>query len=122
VSKRKAFEPGTTVPGGRPVLDKLGQQMFDRKGRPAWYHAKPLTTVLHFRNAAGKRRAVEKAKALGVAFAHVNELIPLAEPRDLTRVPLYRGFSARFANEVRAKIRAKRPLLWPRKTALDIAA
>lgn len=109
------------MPGSRLILDDLGKPVFV-KGVPLWHLGKIATTEIHFKNAAAKRRVKAKAAAMGVGYRHVRELLPLAEPRDLVRVPTFRGFPARFANEVRAKIKAGRPFLWPRKKALAAAA
>lgn len=109
------------MPGSRLILDSDGKPLIVR-GVPVWHRPKPMSTEIHFKNAAAKRRVKAKAAAMGVEFRHVRELLPLAEPRDLVRVPVFRGFSARFATEVRAKIKAGRPFLWPRKKALAAAA
>lgn len=90
MSKRKAYEPDTSVPGG--------------------YGAKPIGHMIHFKTAAAKRRAQAAAAERGIAYSHVGELIPLAQPRDLVKVPVFRGFSARLANEIRFRLKYGRPL------------
>jgi hypothetical protein len=96
------------VPGSRRMLDEKNLPKFDEAGRPLWIKPKPIAHVLHFKSAAGKLRAratFNAKNAEGTAVMAVENLIVYADPKDVVRVPLYRGFDARLANQLRADIR-----------------
>lgn len=91
-----------------------------RKGDVIWVRPKPITHALHFKTMAGRRRAMDNfvkqaAEVLkdkgeqGMVFiAEPSNLILYADPKDIIRVPVYRGFEARYANLMRAHVRREK--------------
>lgn len=111
MSKRKAMVPSVFIPGARRVLDKLGKPVTDNRGRPIWQKAKPVEHTLHFKNEAAKRRAMQAAAERGTTVTCPEEAIPLANTRDLIKVPLYRGIESELANHIRYCMREKKPVV-----------
>src|SRR4051812_39847714 len=73
---------------------------------------KPLTHALHFRNHGARRRALanfEKQNASGnpgpVAFGNG---IAYANPKDIVKVPVRKGFDNDFATWMRAQVRREK--------------
>lgn len=117
MSTRKMFLPSTVIPGSRPRLDRKGQPVIaeqtikerpgsplsiQRKGEVEFIRPQPAGFALHFRNAAAKLRTAAHMASQGISGPAD---IKYAAPKDIVRVPLYRGLSARFANEVRGMMR-----------------
>lgn len=122
MSHHKQFLPGSFVLGSQPVLDKdkLGRTISKMEAKPtlmlanghvhgssllklvpAWTPGQTLGTVSHWRNEAARRRA--------------DGDMTKADKKDLVQVPMYRGISARFANELRAESkREKKRQMWAR--------
>lgn len=115
MSRHKQCVPMTYVLGASVVLDRNedsgrieavlaketmrnpghGDVPYVKRGDPMWRKPKPMLFVQHFKNEAARRRC--------------NGSIKDASPKDLKIVPLYRGCSMRFANEILAdKRRAAR--------------
>jgi hypothetical protein len=117
--------PETVIVNAKPQLDKLGmpitgivQPLKTAAGkfvgekpllaRPLFDMPPPLGTVSHWINAAAKLRCggdMSKAK-----------------PSELVQVPVYRGTSARFMNEIRADHRRKQKLSLMQRIRAEIAS
>lgn len=122
MSKRKTFLPGTYVLGSSVVLDHNaetnriepviaattmtnaghGDVPYVRKGDPMWRKPKPMGFVQHFRSAAAKKAVVERLAAQGITEPSNTLMLKAASPKELKIVPLYRGISSRFANQIRS--------------------
>ena len=119
------IQPATAIIGSSPQRDKLGMPVMgiieplkkaDGKfvgdkpllARPLFNNPKPLGTVSHWVNEAAKRRAGgDMTKAL---------------PSELVQVPLYRGTSARFYNELRADHRKQQKRSLMQRIRAEIAS
>lgn len=113
MSKHKAFTPGTYVPGYRVHRNPDGSVMLNTTpgpdfGKPVVTYAKPIAHLLHFANAAARRRTCAAIGCSPTDDEAIRLGVPVhARPRDLVKVPLLRGLPCRLANEIRADMRRK---------------
>jgi hypothetical protein len=116
------LRPSTVIPGARFVRGDRGEIVYadaavkERAGSPLsiqkrgdaiQFMPKPTAKVLHFRSAAAKLRALENQRKQCPGVEVKVPDIRYADPKDIVRVPVYAGLSARLANEMRAGIRRR---------------
>jgi hypothetical protein len=87
------MEKTSIIPGATKVTDEMGNQMFDRKGRPLWNPAKPIKHVTHFKS-AGMRRKYENGEITLQQATH--------------NVPVYRGVPIEVVRVIRNYHRRQR--------------
>lgn len=113
MSRHKAFLPSTYVPGYKVHRDKQGAVLLhtdpsrpELLGKPMITLAAPIGHGLHFKNHAARLRVAARIGCKPTDDAAlIAGLKEHSTPKDLVKVPVYRGFPCAFANHVRASHR-----------------